>query len=133
MSALADLWPLLVVAGCGFCAYAIVRLARRFSPGSINAGPKKPPDASHLGQSELADDLRRIERRLDTRPESLIRRIEQSCQELGVPIDGVTPAGQAPVAPELHIDLLLHRLETHLQLPPLADATSLPTGTGEHS
>ena len=54
MSALADLWPLLVVAGCGFLFYAVIRLARRFSPGSVSAGPKTPPDATHLGRSDLA-------------------------------------------------------------------------------
>lgn len=126
MSALADVWPLLVVAGCGFLFYAVIRLARRFSPGSVSAGPKTPPDATHLGRSDLADDLRRIERRLDTRPASMIRRIEESCHELGVSTH-VQPVGPTALEPQIHIDLLLERLETQLQLPPLADAPPLPT------
>lgn len=115
VTAIADIWPLLVIAASGFLVFAVVRLARRFSPGALSAGPRTPPDARHLGQSELADDLRTIERRLDTRPDSLIARIEQSCRELGVRTDGV-----ADVPPHLHIDVLLQRLEHHLELGPIA-------------
>jgi len=122
MKVIADLWPLLLVAGCGFLVYAIVRLTKRFSPGAISAGPKRPPDATHLGQSELADDLRRIDRRLDTRPDSLIKRIQRSCIELGVPVHGIVNQVGGAVPPEQHIESLLARLEAHLELAPLTTA-----------
>lgn len=126
MTAIADVWPLMLVAACGFVAYAILRLTRRFSPGALNAGPKAPPDAVHHGQSDLADDLRRIERRLDTRPDSLIRRIEQSCQQLGVATDDLGSSGGVARPADQHIDLLLDRLEAHLDLPPIVAAA--PSG-----
>ena len=112
MKTLADLWPLLVVAGLAFCVYAVIRLTRRFSPGAVSAGPKTPPDSLISDQTETAEDLRRIEKRLDTRPGSMIERIQSSCVELGVPIDGISPQ----TLPEQHIDLLLRRLEAHLGL-----------------
>lgn len=120
MTALADLWPLVLVAGCGFLVFAVTRLARRFSPGALSAGPKRPPDAMHLGQSDLADDLRRIDRRLDTRPESLIRRVEHSCHELGVATHGIA-VGDA----EAHLEILLQRLEAHLELGSLVASTPI--------
>lgn len=110
MKAVADLWPLLIIAGFAFCVYAVIRLARRFSPGAVSAGPKTPPDSLIKGQTEAAEDLRTIEKRLDTRPGSMIQRIEASCLELGVPVDGITSG----TSPERHIDHLLFRLETHL-------------------
>ncbi len=112
MKTIADLWPLLVIAGLGFCVYGVIRMARRFSPGSVSAGPKTPPDSLIKGQTEAAEDLRTIEKRLDTRPESMIHRIESSCVELGVPAGGIAPG----IAAEQHIDLLLRRLEAHLGL-----------------
>ena len=121
MKLIADLWPLLVVAGLAFLVYSVVRLTKRFSPGAVSAGPKRPPDATHLGQSELADDLRRIDRRLDTRPESLIKRIQRSCIELGVPADGIVNPAGGPIPPEQHIETLLSRLEVHLELAPMAN------------
>lgn len=110
MKTVADLWPLFVTAGFAFCAYAVIRLARRFSPGAVSAGPKTPPASLIKGQTEAAEDLRTIEKRLDTRPGSMIQRIEASCLELGVPVDGITSG----TSPEHHIDQLLHRLEAHL-------------------
>ncbi len=110
VKAIADLWPLLVIAALGFCAYAVIRLAKRFSPGAVSAGPKAPPDSLIKGQTETAEDLRTIERRLDTRPGSMITRIQSSCAELGVATDGIPPGS----APEHHIDVLLGRLEAHL-------------------
>ncbi len=116
MSALAELWPLLLVAGCAGFVFAAARLGRRFSPGALSAGPRLPPDPTNLGHSELADDLRRIDRRLDTRPVSLIRRLEHSCHELGVAVADVTsPDGRVP-NPEAHIEILLRRLEAQLEL-----------------
>lgn len=112
MTVLADLWPLFVVAGFAFCVYAVIRLAGRFSPGAVSAGPKTPPDSLIKGQTETAEDLRTIEQRLDTRPGSLIQRVEASCRELGVSVDGIPPGG----APETHIDILLRRLEHQLGL-----------------
>ncbi len=112
MKALAEFWPLLLTAGCGFLVFAVVRLARRFSPGSLSAGPKVPPNAVDAGQSETAADLRKIERRLDTRPESLIKRIEGSCHEVGVSTAGIAPN----TSPERHIEILLDRLEHQLEL-----------------
>lgn len=126
MKVLADLWPLLLAAGCGLLVYAIVRLTRRFSPGSVSAGPKRPPDATNLGQSDLADDLRRIERRLDTRPASIIQRIERSCREVGVRTDGVIATDGGPVSPEEHIDVLLRRVEAYLELPPIMTTPTQP-------
>lgn len=117
MTTIADIWPLLVIAACGILVFAVIRLARRLSPGALNAGPRTPPDARPLGQSDMADDLRTIERRLDTRPDSLIARIERSCRELGVPTEDI-----ADTPPEAHIDLLLQRLEHHLELGPIAPA-----------
>ncbi len=121
MTALADLWPLVLVAGCGFLVFAVARLARRFSPGALSAGPKAPPDATNLGQSDLADDLRRIDRRLDTRPESLILRVEQSCHELGVATHGI-----AAENPEAHLELLLQRLEAELELGSMTATVPIP-------
>ncbi len=121
MTALADLWPLVLVAGCGFLVFAVARLARRFSPGALSAGPKAPPDSTNLGQSDLADDLRRIDRRLDTRPESLIRRVEQSCHELGVATHGIA-AGD----PQAHLEILLQRLEAQLELGSMAATVPNP-------
>jgi len=112
METFADLWPLVIIAGVGFCIYAVVRLARRFSPGSVSAGPKTPPDSLIKGQTETAVDLRTIEKRLDTRPGSMIERIQSSCAELGVAVDGIPPG----TPPEQHIDVLLQRLEAHLGL-----------------
>jgi hypothetical protein len=129
MTAIADLWPLLLIAGCGFLVYALLRLTRRFSPGAVSAGPRLPAGAINAGQSEVADDLRHIERRLDTRPDSLIHRIEESCRELGVATnDGATPDG-VPMSVEQHIGLLLDRLEARLELPPIVtDAPSADPG-----
>jgi len=110
MTVLADAWPLLLIAGFGLVLFAVVRLIRRFSPGAVSAGPKMPPNAANTGQSDAAADLRRIERRLDTRPESLIERIEGSCHEVGVSTAGVAPGTSA----ERHIEILLDRLEHEL-------------------
>ncbi len=112
MKVIADVWPLLIVAGLAFCVYAVIRLTRRFSPGAVSAGPKTPPDSLLTDKTETAEDLRRIEKRLDTRPGSMIERIQSSCVELGVPTEGIPPLTQ----PDQHIDLLLRRLETHLGL-----------------
>lgn len=112
MRAIADLWPLLVLAGLAFCLYAVIRLTRRFSPGAVSAGPKTPPDSLIKEKVDTAEDLRTIEARLDTRPDAMINRIERSCIELGVPIDGIAPL----TPPEQHIDQLLRRLEAHLEL-----------------
>lgn len=110
MKTLAELWPLLVTAGLGFCLYAVIRLAKRYSPGAVSAGPKTPPDSLIKGQTETAEDLRSIEQRLDTRPGSMIVRIQSSCNELGVSVHDIPPG----LEPERHIDLLLGRLEAHL-------------------
>lgn len=112
MKIFADLWPLLIVAGFGFLLYAVIRITRRFSPGAVSAGPKVPPDSLIKGQTEAAEDLRTIEKRLDTRPGSMIQRIEASCAEVGVAVDGISAA----VTPEEHIDILLRRLEAALGL-----------------
>ena len=112
MKAIADLWPLFIIAAVAFCVYAVIRLTKRFSPGAISAGPKTPPASLLSDKIETAEDLRRIEKRLDTRPGSMIERIQASCTELGVPIGGI--AHHTP--PEEHIELLLHRLEVHLGL-----------------
>lgn len=110
MKLFADLWPLFVIAGLCFCLYAVIRLAGRFSQGAVSAGPKTPPDSLIKGQTDTAVDLRTIEKRLDTRPGSMIQRIQQSCAELGVPTRDIPPA----TAPDQHIDQLLSRLEAHL-------------------
>lgn len=112
LRAIADLWPLLIVAGLAFCVYAVIRLVRRFSPGAVSAGPKTPPDSLVKDKVDTAEGLRTIEARLDTRPEAMIDRIERSCIELGVPVDGIAPL----TPPEQHIDQLLRRLEAHLDL-----------------
>lgn len=112
MKVFADLWPLVIFAGFAFVVYAVIRLTRRFSPGAVSAGPKTPPDSLITGKTETADDLRKIESRLDTRPDSLIERIETSCAELGVSVLGIPHT----TPPEQHIDELLRRLEAHLGL-----------------
>lgn len=110
MTLFADLWPLFVIAGLCFCLYAVIRLGGRFSQGAVSAGPKTPPDSLIKGQTDTAVDLRTIETRLDTRPDFMIGRIQQSCAELGVAAGDIPPG----MPPEQHIDLLLQRLEAHL-------------------
>lgn len=124
MKVIADVWPLLIVAGLAFCVYAVIRLTRRFSPGAVSAGPKTPPDSLLTDKTETAEDLRRIEKRLDTRPGSMIERIQSSCVELGVPTEGIPPL----TPPERHIDLLLRRLEAHLGLGAAQQGDDLATG-----
>jgi len=112
MKLFADLWPLLIVAGLAFGVYAVIRLAGRFSPGAVSAGPKTPPDSLVTGKTDTAENLRTIESRLDTRPESMIERIQTSCTQVGVAIGGIPHS----TPPEQHIDELLRRLEAHLGL-----------------
>lgn len=112
MTFVADAWPLLVLVALALLLFAVVRLVKRISPGAVGAGPKQPPESLIKSQTDTAEGLRTIATRLDVHPNSMIRRVEGSCRELGVPTDGIT----ADLNPYQQLDILLRRLEAQLGL-----------------
>ncbi len=109
---IAEVFPLIATVAILTVVILGVRSLTRRSAGATDAGPIEPEQAPVPGLSATAQDLRSIQHRIDTNPEQIVSSLRELCRSVGIdhsyPQPGAGPA----------IDVLVRRLEQHLELAP---------------
>ncbi len=108
---IAEGFPLIATLAVLIVLVLLLRAKTQRSAGATDAGPVEPERAKVPGLSATAQDLRSIERDLAERPNETIQMLQAMCRERG--IDDTAHGTATPP-----IELLVHRLEEHLELTP---------------